>query len=355
MRVDETSFLLSRGLRVAPVNFSRPASGSASLPPDLELGQLIRGRVLGAPAEGKVLLEIQGHTIMAETRVPLKPGDQVWMEVKQTEPFVWLHLAEKKGELKELIRFLLANSPLLGQTLEALSQGMGGPGVQTGPGKDLAWLFGFIPETAVDEKGDLPALLKMIAAMHQGVGKEDAGAGLFRQQLSELMAGRGESLLSAEKGAGLTKLAQFLDAVISFNSQPPQDATQPCYIFPMWFANGEGWGEWLFGLDSEARGEGETPGYVLTFWLNMTHLGEVHIALRVREAAIDGVFSMGSEETSAHMRACLPELQAILKDLGFSSTQLSCRHVPAPLMPQFLQELKDRGQLFGSSLVNVTV
>ena|GEM_PF-679058 len=109
---------------VTPVETPTPR-GTESQPLKLQPYQIVRATVVEGGLD-KVVLNVKNHKLSADTRVPLKTGQKLHLQVLSTHPQIHLRIMEA-AELKYLFRLLhsLGQSPDLTGMLRQLQSGEG--------------------------------------------------------------------------------------------------------------------------------------------------------------------------------------------------------------------------------------
>ena len=342
----------------------KPGSGLSSRL-HLEVGQLLKARVLSSGRDGKIVLEIGGETITARSQATLKSGNDVWLEVKQTGATPWLALAGKKGVVVEFLRMALSDNPVIGQTLKNLPSmiptGQEQSALKVSP--ELEQLLRSFLENTISEKSDARKLLEMVSWISEA-GSGGKSRGGFFTRLGELLA---EMVATAQKqgpkpggpaatGQGLEKLSNMLEMHCRLNSQPVSSDQTPFFIFPCFFSGDAGWGEWIFSMDQEDdSGNGKQQGrYTLSFFLDMSRIGDVHLKITLADKALQGEFSMADKTAVSHMEKCLPDLIRILEKMGFGPVTFSCHVAKTDLLQEFRATLQNSSGLESFSILDVT-
>ncbi len=358
MKIDDLHVFARQGVRI--VSFGSVPLDSRAAPNKglgwLVPGQLLKAQVLEITSDGKAVLEIQGQKLLAETEILLiKPGDFLWLEVKETKPVPVLMLAVQKGTISDLARLLLFNNPLIGKTLEealSLTAQQKADSPLSGPWAEIVT---FLNETAIKDDAVLVKLLKTITpglrseneiqTRSQGV-LEQPGAGTLSMQ-----AQTDESVRS-----GVLRFVELLQAMSSLNTHNAADPSSSFYIFPCWFGNGAGWGEWLFSMDEGERDDSpqKGKGYTLTFYLNMSRIGPLHLMVKVAETALEGSFSSANQEVLGYVEQYIPELCEAMKKLGFAPVNFSCRLAQDPLLTRLVAVLKEQGKVDNLRFLDLT-
>ncbi len=118
----------------------QPAGGAAGRAGDgtaggleLDVGEVVAGRVMRVEDDGRVQLAIGDRTVSARSLVALTPGSEILLEVKAggTQPL--LTLAGKKGLAQELVRILVGEASSLARAVGLVS-GAAAEVVEVAPG-----------------------------------------------------------------------------------------------------------------------------------------------------------------------------------------------------------------------------
>jgi len=331
MKIGDTPFFL-KGIQLSASGRSeggdKPGLSASLL---FGQGQLVRGEVTGLTPEGKVILDIGGQIVEARSEVALKPGSALWLEVQQTEP-LWLRVADKKGTVQEFLRQYYADPVAMGKGLRAL-QGLAFLADAEKSLADQAGVLQNFANAAMGPEADPSRIIRLLDMLGSGIASENNGtgqAGPGSQKLHELVALLAEDrggVLGKANASAMQKLGLLLELQGELNALPASAQQSQLLLFPCVFAMGAGVGQWLFTLD---RGEdqaatGEERGYTLSFFLEMSRLGEVQIQLRVKGKTLQGECVVGSETVREHLAPQLAELEELLGKLGYGPVHFSCR------------------------------
>ncbi len=338
---------------VAPA-VGREPQASQQLAP----GQLLLARVVGMAEGGRALLSIMGQTVTAESSVPLRAGEEVWLEVKQGGERPWFQLADKKVAAYEVLRTMLADAPALGRALRGLQELAGLP--QTAPAGRLDSLLTTMASMAMDGRPAPEAVVHLLAWLH-GFGSAP-GKGQSPQRLDQQLADAlatvsqtGDSLAASPKATELARLAGFLEQLGLLNAHPSSHDQSSFFMFPCFFSGAAGWGEWLVSLDQKGRGtSGQPPTMALEFFLEMSRLGDVHLRFTLAGQGVQGEIDLSDDEIRAHVEALLPELTAALEKLGYSPPTIHCRTSPRRHMEHLKEAMADQARLRDSTLFHFT-
>lgn len=302
-------------------------------------GQLLQGRVLGLNPAGESLLALGERVVAFRAPLPLPVGEELWLEVVDPGTPLLLAAAGRKGVTAELLRLLFPERAALAKAAALLTAGDSAP----------------LAAMAADGQADPKKLLKLLVAFAAGGRLPHGKEGGLPSLLSQLPEFAQEQVPGPEKPeAGLTKLAKAVTLMAELNRQPPAAEQPSLYLAPCFFAGSAGWGEWLFAGGREEGGGGEER-YGLSFYLEMSKLGELHLQVNVRPQALQGQFSVNSPEVLAHLQSQVPELESLLAGLGYPSAHFACRLAPCDQLLELKKELEEKAALVPRGLVNVVV
>jgi len=359
MKIEGAPFLL-KGIQL-PSSGRSEGGDKPGLPASLLLGQgqLVRGEVTGLTPEGKILLTIGGQTVEARSELALKPGSALWLEVRQTEP-LWLRVADKKGAAQEFLRQYCADPAAMGKGLRALL-GLAFLAEAEKSLLDQSVVLQNFANAAMGAEADpgrIVRLLNMlgVGAIEQNSGTGQAGAGAERlHELVALLAEDRGGVLGKASAAAMQKLGLLLELQGELNALPASAQQAQFLLFPCVFAMGAGVGQWLFSLD---RGEdqaatGEGRGYTLSFFLEMSRLGEVQIQIRVKEQSLQGECIVNGEAVQKHLAPQLGELEELLGNLGYGQVHFSCRVAKTTMLESLKGGIEAAAQLESVRIVDL--
>ena len=351
MKIGGAPFFL-KGIQL-PASSQGEAGDKPGVPTSLLFGQgqLVRGEVRGFTQDGKVLLNLGGQIVEARSEVALKVGSTLWLEVQQTEP-LWLRVADKKGAAQEFLRQYYADPAAMGKGLRSML----GLAFLAEAEKSLADQAGALQNFATAAMGpeaDPGRIIRLLAMLGGGMTTESTGTalpGAGVQKLHELAALLAEDrggVLGKSSAAAMQKLGLLLELQGELNALPASARQAQFFLFPCVFAMGAGVGQWLFSLD---RGEdqaatGEERGYTLSFFLEMSRLGEVQIQLRAKGQALQGECVVNSESVREHLAPQLVELEDLLGKLGYGPVHFSCRVAKGSMLESLKIGIETAAQL----------
>ncbi|HIJ91092.1 MAG: flagellar hook-length control protein FliK [Desulfobulbaceae bacterium] len=361
MKIGEVPFLF-KGIQ--PPASSRSEAGdkpSVSVPASLLFGQgqLLRGEVTGLTPDGKVILDIGGQAVEARSEVALKVGSAFWLEVRQTEPLM-LRMADKKGAAQEFLRQYCADPGAMGKGLRALL----GLAFLSGAEKSLTDQAGVLQNFAGGAMGpeaDPDRIIRLLAMLGGGIAGENNGtdqAGTRQVKLHELIAllaqDRG-GVLGKANSTALQKLGLLLELQSELNSLPASAQQAQFLLFPCLFSMGAGVGQWLFTLDrgDEQATSGEERGYALSFFLEMSRLGELQIQIRVKGQALQGECVVNGEAVREHLAPQLAELEELLGKLGYDPVHFSCRVAKVTMLESLKAGIEAAAQLESVRIIDL--
>ena len=277
---------------------------------DLSPGQLIKGKILSITTDGTTNIAIYNKTITAKSLIPLTPGQDIWLQVLTTGDLPLLGTAAKKGAAIDLMIQLL---------------GLSRPGASSSTTADLSLLTA---KNLSDDSSLTSQTKQFLSRFQETLQGSQADIGKLLRAFSLMgMLENGQnnrdSLVSTTVNKELQTLIKIFEGHSQLNSQlTPQDQ-QNFLLFPCFFAGNCGWGEWMLNMENDAQNQEDAQRYGLTFFLEMSNLGEVYIKIQTIKDAIQGVFSVATKESLAFLKSNIPELNDILLKLGYNSVTLS--------------------------------
>ena len=343
-----------------------PPAGKGEAPAaTLEKGALLQGRVVSSGADGRLVLDLAGQRITARSAVPLPAGREFWFEVSQGGKEPRLVLADKQGGIQLFLQQAAGGLKDLGR-LDGLLQLLGKlvlPGGQ-GVAPGLAAALGGGDPTALLSRlllGGEPAPEKVVQLLTRLDGPKpqlpaqlQALVAAVRSQIQASLAGATLSLQEAAAGretlAALARVGGVLEAMVAMNEQPPPSNQAPFWLLPCFFALDAGAGSWL--LSREGGQEGGEESSSLTFFLEMSHLGELQLQVRVQGERLEGDFFLADPEAARFLGARLGELQQRLAELGYRAI-LRCRTGAEPLLPALKEALEKAAGATARRLIDI--
>ena len=331
---------------------SRPP-GTAGRQSPFAAGELVRGKISGLTPEGKVLLTIGDTTVEARSEVALKVGGEFWFEVRQAGAEPWLVLAEKKGAAQEVVRLLATGLPALNRLLPGLAAMLEGKVL---PPELRAQLEALVQSMNATAQGAEPVPEKLLMSLSSLQGERSA-LGRRAPLLDQLAGLLAELLVEGDEATGGASFAAsrthaLLTAMAVSNQQVPAQHQPFFWLFPCFFAMGEGAGSWLLQTTAE-EGAAEEAGYTLSFFLEMSRLGELQLQVTVQGEEVRGAFYLADAAAVAHLRRELPELKERLASLGYRVGNFSCQTSRTRLLQGLKNTLEEAAGLKSTRLLDV--
>lgn len=294
-----------------------------------EVGQLLKGRVVTVDAAGVLTVETEFGFLKATAAATLPVGRESWFQVVQGGGSPLLAEAGKTNAVLNLLRIVLP--------------GLVGAGPSAGPESTQEQAVrAFLEGHAMDGRPDPVKLAKTMAQFCPSPPRE----------------GKAALPLGAELGGAespiLQKARHLVEAHAMVN-QPGGSAGCDYVIFPVFFAEQAGKGEWLFSFDRQTPAE-EAGGEIatLSFYLAMSRLGDVHISLATRPQTLSGVITVASEEAASHVRQYLPPLVQALERLTEGTAAITCRCGPVDCLKALKEDLTAKlGQVDRYALIDI--
>ncbi len=296
----------------------------------LDPGRLLKGRVVNIEGTGLFTITTELGSFKATSASVLEVGREFWFQVVQTGSNPLLAEAGKTNAVLNLLRILLPGMIAAdGIELGALPL-PGGDGQEMN--EDAARLGRFLAANAVDGKPDPGKLLKTISHLElsRPLGGPEAGG----PPLESLAALRDLDSPAAQK---LARLLEAHGAVNQPASSPAPGSQGDYYLFPVFFAEQAGRGEWLFSFEQQGGSESDPQAATaISFYLSMSRLGDVHLNITARPKTLTGVFTLTTEAAADHVRQHLPQLTEALHPLA-EKVIITCRAAQF----DYLKTLKD--------------
>ena len=321
--------------------YAGKAAGASPGTAGLEPGLLLKGRVIAADGNGVLTVLTERGTFRAAATVALEVGREFWFEAAGGDQTP-LALAGKANAAFDLLRLLLPELLSEGESASSTPPGLGGAKAPLG-------LLG--AEGAVGAVSNPLSLLRLVSQL--GLlgpsGAETQGGASSRAESVNLVKG-----LLEDSDPALSRLGRILEAHAQLNQQPPASGEGNYWLFPVFFADQAGRGEWMFSQE-QSSGNDASPVSSLSFYLAMSRLGELHLSLASRPGRMTGVFSLATPEAASHLRQHLPDLRRALEPLAGGQIDISCRCSPVGSFQALKEELSAKAcrRLASFSLVDV--
>jgi hypothetical protein len=305
---------------------------------------LLKGRVLSIDEAGILTVATEQGSFTASSSRALAVGREFWFQVVQSGANPTLAEAGKTNAVLNLLRVLLPEMlagesalPVTGLLDAATSK-------VSAPNQDDLQLVQFLADNAVDGKADPGKLLKLISHLQLSSPSSEKRAG-------PTPADPFPSLRALDSPA-LQKLARLLDAHATVNQQPATTAGSDFFLFPVFFTEQAGRGEWLLSYEQNSGEAGATGVTAISFYLAMTQLGEIHLSLSSRPNALSGVFTLATEEATDHVRQHLPQLTAALSPLA-ETVAITCRTAKLDCLKTLKDDLMAKAGLERFALIDL--
>ena len=317
------------------------------LPRLLEPGALLKGRVLSTDATGILTVATERGTFTTSSATALEVGQEFWFQVIQGGANPTVAEAGKANAVLSLLRVLLPEM-LSGSGATTLA-GLTASPTDTAPKltQDELRLLGFLADTAIDGNPDPGKLLKTLSQLHLSLPSTD-------KKTSAEQAASAPSLLRSIDSPALQKLVRLLEAHATVNQQPAAATGSDFFLFPVFFAEQSGRGEWLFSYEKTSGVDDKTGETAISFYLTMSQLGDIHLKITSRPHALSGVFTLSSEDATNYLRQHLPQLTEALNPLA-SSVVISCRTAALDCLKTLKQEAMAKVGRESFALIDVKV
>ena len=327
--------------QVYGVKTARPATESAA--GLLDAGSLLKGRVVNIDAAGLLTVDTELGSFKASAASVLAVGQEFWFEVVQAGTNPLLAEAGKKNAVLNLLRILLpgllaVDSPPPGTSAAPP------PGDIPDPAQEAVPLSRFLADNAMDGTPDPAKLLKTISRLNLSppTGTE--------AEVASRSAAQPLSLFHEVESPALHKLIRLLEAHTVVNQQPA--AGSDYLLFPVFFAEQAGRGEWLFSYEQEGGAADPAATTNISFYLAMSRLGDTHLAITCRPNTLNGVLTLSSDGAADHVRRHLPQLVEALKPLA-DEVVITCRTAQLDCLKTLKDELTAKAGLEHFALIDL--
>ncbi len=343
----------------AEVTLGRRESGPRDPALGLEKGRVIPAQVLKILSSREALLSLDGVRVLAKTFVPLKPGQQILLQVERSggeQPvFRLIQDADPSGRLPApllgvlrsggasgafaLLESLLSRQPHLGVSAAQEAAGQ----TRTLPRRTLRRMQALVTRLSLKSGEATPRFLNELIR----------GSGLlWERKLHLLLASPGEPprgevsdlvekdikglALKLLQGGTETKSADVdtvktfvkgLEHLQVFNGHG--DGTPDRYLLPLpvWTGGEVKFGQMLltFGEEHSKDGREQSSRVNVSFLLTLSQLGDLRADFSVLSRSVSGTFGVASEEMAAFVTGHLSDLSGRLEAHGYDVRHLGCR------------------------------
>ncbi len=311
-------------------------------------GRLLKATVLDYLPDGKVLLDVDGRQITARSRIPLDKTT-LWLEVQQGGETPLLGLAEKKGAVRQFLKFFLSSGNDLTRAVDLLNNFNAAQPDNLPPEFHFLRIF---RQVVANGNGAPENILKLLHLLGRPVSPNDQTPSLT-EQLARLIDNIDQQTSKSGEDINiLKKMGEYLEIIHDLNRRQAPANQEDLFLYPCFFAGESGWGQWMFSADQD-RDKAQTKSCQINFFLEMSKVGELHCQLLVAEKNIQGRFFCASEKVVSHFTGLLPELEKILTGMGYRRVTLSSQPLSAPLMGQLQKKLEEKSGRAAVSIVDL--
>jgi hypothetical protein len=307
----------------------------------LDTGRLLKGRVVSVDGDGVLTVATDAGLFTAASATPLEVGREFWFQVVSTGTTPLLAEAGKANAVLNLLRVLLPG-------MLAMEEAVAGPAAGAGQelNQETDRLAQFLQANTVDATPDPVKLIKSISQLT--LSQPSGGQAPGGQHQTLLPLGSDSDL------PGLQKLARMLEAHAVINQQPAAAGGSNYLIFPVFFAEQGGRGEWMYSFEQEgdAGADPEAATASLSFYLAMSQLGDIHLSLTSRSNQLTGVFTLATPAAADHVRQHLPQLVKALQPMA-GSVSITCRSAKFDCLKVLKDDLTAKAGIEHFALVDV--
>lgn len=304
----------------------------------------MKGRVVSIDQSGMLTVATEQGSFTASSSRPLEVGREFWFQVVQTGTTATLAEAGKANAVLNLLRVLLPELLTGELTVPLADPNTGATGTSPGMTLDKAHLLQFLGDTAIDGKANPAKLILLLSQL--ALSNPASENHRNTDPISSLAA------LRDLDAPALQKVVRLLDSHIAINQQPTTIAGSDYFLFPIFFAEQAGRGEWLFSYEKKDGDSEKDTETTISFYLAMTRLGDVHLSINTRENSLTGIFTLNSEEASSHVRNHLPQLTEALSPLA-ERIVFSCQTARLDCLKTLREDLMAKAGMERFALVDV--
>lgn len=331
---------------------------------NLTVGQLLEGKVVRVLSDHTFLINFMGSKVVAESMIPLKPGQQIQVRVAQTHPQVVMNLVTEEipeqrvlslirsylplqihwGELIENLRGALTDRELcllemvvdrevLGKVISFLSSLSFGAD-KVGDSKNIKQFIehsGLLYESKLKQSlflgGRVPKhLMKVIENDLKGLllklsQELEEAAGRLNDNRDIILRGKVVNLLrTVNSSIKSIELHQLVNYLTTRNDQ--QLVFQIPFVLPEGIKTAE-----LYirnGHQGGKKGERKQDEFYIVLLLNMRGLGDLRIDTHLFKKRISCKIQVADRETANFVKRNLSELSQRLESLDYKAEKIDC-------------------------------
>ena len=330
----------------------------------------MEGRVLEKIDDGHVMIQLKGHELLVESRIPLPDNFKGNFRVEALQPQVILKVVgeeevESTGSWRDLLVGAFAE-----KVSGLLEQGEGFLPVETRDSieqvaalfKDISPDAAWIQRVLFQSGLFFEAKLRQLVDLHQEdrwdqIAGEDLKGFLLKlkSHMEAFLAkgGTSDQALgdSEDRLRNLGQILHKVEAYQALNLHFSDDPDKHFILLPVWYQERLHFAE-IALLFSRSSDQPEPEALSLLFLLDLPALGEMSIEVKIVNRDLYCRFNVAEPESCLFMREVLSELQARLTQIGFQP-QLSVAEEP-PEKILSLSSLMETGEGM-RSLLNVVV
>lgn len=338
---------------------AQPGRPTGDEGPTLWPGRAVKATVLQAAANGRVVVRIAGQALVAESDLPLRPGQNLELIVEQASPRLVLALADRQpvapSDARRAMGELLAGSQRLARQLETLLKidFTARPLADKDTQKAAVGLQEAARAVIIDrQKAAEPALIRQSLAALAAKGGLSREANLAKARPEALVGDDLRSMAQRflarlplvsdqiaqqdpERAAELGRfaeaakgLATTLEANQRLNAQILPEQSLLVLLLPLVLGGPADQGQLLLEPPPGDENERRQRPTRLAFFLRLEALGPVVVEALAQPGAVQADFLLDSEPKAAMVRGMLPQLAQALEAAGFTA-QLAATARPA--------------------------
>ena len=311
--------------------------------PEFQNNQIVKAKVLQLMPNGKTLILINNHKIMAKTAMLLKPGEQIQLKVLSQKDVTVLKLINPvqqmtTRQISSLVSLFVKNSSSLDITESKVLN-----------------IKKLINEISLkSEKSDKLFLPRLIDK--SGISLENKIANILSETKSELNTNTNtkiniktilnnlltqdvkgnilQTLLSSDSQnspitASMKTAASFLETMENFQLLNHQSSDSGRFLlpFPIFSDSAFSFGQLLIDTGDKNKTQNKDGEKLikLSFLLNMTKLGTLRADFSILKKDITGRFLLQDDEICEYVKSMIPELKQKLENIEYHAFNIECK------------------------------
>ncbi len=338
----------------------------------LEVGQILKGKVIGVIDDRHAVLRLKGHDIPVESQIPLQSGKEGTFKVISLHPQIilkFLSEEEMVGIGKGLKALPMADA-LREDFLEGLSplwtlarEGISPPLRETMDRLMGLWTFLSLSGSSVIDPGTIERMVLQSGLFFERLLRriiQDGRLDELEERLNRDVKGlllKLKSQLIAEKAhsepqrlwpneleqllKGIDHLLKRIESYQQLSASTISGTEEKAFLFlPIWINERLQFIDLCLSLPRFRPEEVQNRGISMLFLLHLPEWGKMSIEVRLIGKRLYGQFSFSGEEVALFFNQVLLELRESLRRLGFQPEIQVATRSSEKMLEHFLSEMK---------------